>query len=800
MWFLEHESLFGGKRVWLRPGTQQLFGRTKPNGEGKTWPIDNKAVSRQHVTIKVLDILPDAGTKLHTRSQVEITDLSCRQGTVIDGRQTLKSKKNGDGTIEYAKATLDGTEHKIRLAQGYEPFKIYWSPVVFTYASKESKESKARSAQLHALDIKTTTDFVFGKTTHVVTQKRNLPRVLSGLVAGKHIVTDAFLDILLERATPVTDSDFGYVPSPLEESFDEQWPKEDEYMPPTATEPVPRPQEMLRPDALRSEIFANLIFIFLDAKQYGSLHEPITGGDGKALLYEALREGETTVQEYVDYVQSVAGRKKGSRSTNDKLPVITVRLATPSDDAEDWATNFMNGVDRALNQRSMYQNEFLDVILTKDRAALQRPPENAGEAIPDAPESATLRPSPAPGTSSQTPESSAVADELVKSNPRKRTYRAKTTSRFTGFDDYEPPPKIRKTEDTHMEGVQQSVPQATTQPQTQTQTQSRTQSRFAPQSPTHEIVEKEEQMDSLFPAAAEVKRRRAATRAPSPPASVEPEAAPTPPQPRRRGVEALETLQRARQKADKDINVREQTRLRVKEEEERRRADEENLREELDGLDIEQMKNLAVIEEMEMLPRAQRNGDDLRTPAEARAQAKSDRWDPAWNGRKNFKRFRRRGAEQGVTSHKVIVQLEETAQTRSFSGAAFFLEDDEARPRSLQQRMRDAMAAESDSESEQEAGFRGRSRTQSQRPTPAQMDVINVEDSGPDDEEVVEPRTQKSSARTQRVVETQMSEAGAKKRAGGAASEQPATKKGRFTRGDDESDDEETGFRFKRRS
>jgi hypothetical protein len=798
MWFLEHDSLFGGKRIWLRPGTQQLFGRTKPSGEGKTWKIDNKAVSRQHVTIKVLDVLPDAGTKLHTRSQVEITDLSCRQGTIIDGRQTLKSKKNGDGTIEYAKATLDGTEHEIRLAQGYEPFKIYWSPVVFTYASKESKESKARSTQLHALDIKTTTDFVFGKTTHVVTQKRNLPRVLSGLVAGKHIVTEAFLDRVLESATSITDTDFGYVPSPLEESFDEQWPKEDEYMPPTATEPVPRPQEMLRPDALRSGIFANLTFVFLDAKQYSSLQEPITGGDGKALLYEALREGETTVQEYVDYVQSVAGRKKSSRSKNDKLPVITVRLATPSDNAEDWATTFMNGVDRALNQRSMYQNEFLDVILTKDRASLQRPPENTGEAVSDAPESATLRPTPAPGTSSQTPESSALADEPFKSNPRKRIHRAKTTSRFTGFDDYEPPPKIRKTEDTHMEGIQQSVPQTTAQPQTQTQTQTRTQSRFSPQSPAHETIEKEEQMDSLFPAAAEVKRRRAATRAPS--VSVEPEAAPTPPQPRRRGVEALETLQRARQKADKDINVREQTRLRVKEEEERRRADEETLREELDGLDIEQMKNLAVIEEMEILPRTQRNGDNLRTPAEARAQAKSDRWDPAWNGRKNFKRFRRRGAEQGVATHKVIVQLEETPKTNSFSGSVFFLEDEESRPRSLQQRMRDAEAAESDSESEQEAGFRGRSRTQSQRRTEEQMDVVNVEDSGPDDEEVVEPRTQKSSGRTQRVVETQMSEAGAKKRAGGASSKQPATKKGRFTRGGDDSDDEETGFRFKRRS
>ena len=145
------------------------------------------------------------------------------------------------------------------------------------------------------------------------------------------------------------------------------------------------------------------------------------------------------------------------------------------------------------------------------------------------------------------------------------------------------------------------------------------------------------------------------------------------------------------------------------------------------------------------------------------------------------------------------MQLEEMPQTTSFTGA-FFLEDEKSRHRSLQERIRDAEAAESDSESEQEAGFRGRSRTQSQRRTQEQREVINVEDSGPDDEEVIEPRTQKSSGRTQRVVETQMSEAGAKKRAGGAVSQQPATKKGRFTRGDDDSDDEETGFRFKRRS
>ena len=89
MWFLEHESLFGGRRVWLRPGSQQLFGRTKSSEEGKTWRIDNKAVSRQHCIIKVLKVPDDAGSKLHTRSQIEITDLSCRQGTAIDGSRLV---------------------------------------------------------------------------------------------------------------------------------------------------------------------------------------------------------------------------------------------------------------------------------------------------------------------------------------------------------------------------------------------------------------------------------------------------------------------------------------------------------------------------------------------------------------------------------------------------------------------------------------------------------------------------------------------------------------------------------------
>ncbi|KAF1841454.1 uncharacterized protein K460DRAFT_291612 [Cucurbitaria berberidis CBS 394.84] len=798
MWFLEHESLFGGKRVWLRPGSQQLFGRTKSGDgdgtEGKTWKIDNKAVSRKHVMLRVLEQPPEQGTKLHTRSQIEVTDLSCRQGTTIDEKDILKSRKAEDGTITYDKITLQGVEHTVRLAQGYAPFKIVWRPVVFTYASKETREGKARSAQLHALDIKTTTDFQFDKTTHVVSQKRNLPKVLSGLTAGKHIVTGEFLDAIVNVATTSVDEAENYVPSQLEEDFDTWWPKEKEYIPAMSAEPVPQPQELLEPDSSRSEIFSGLTFIFLNDGQYSSLLDPITGGGGKALLYD-VRPGETTVQEYVDFVHGVVGKKKRSSASSSKLPVVTVRLPTYPDAMEEWAAAFVTGVDQALNQRSILQNEFLDVIITKDRGSLQRPPAEVIDIASSAPQPVSTRrsardltPMSQPRVPSQAPEESAPpAEEPARINSRKRIHRPKT-SRFTGFDDYEPPPKKKKVEDTQMEDVQESVvsvaaSQARNAPGTQTQT------RFAPPSPVHDSVEKEEQLDILFPTAAKFKRQREATRAPS--VSVEPEAGGHDQKPKSRGKEAFEKLQRAKAIADnKDINVREHTRLRIKEEEDRRKADEQSLREAVEGIDIAEMKNLAQVEEMDVLPREDRG------MVRGQSQAHGERWNAEWNGRKNFKKFRRRGAEHGVQAHKVIVTLEEAPPKKGFGvGDAFFLEDVEPSSRS-----RDSRRKEVDDSSEPEPGFTRRKRT-------TQTEVINVEDSGPGDEEdpVESARTQRSSGRTQRVVETQVddpqtqTQRGKKRGSSGTAASQPASKRGRVSKRDDDSDEEETGFRFRRR-
>jgi len=810
MWFLEHESLFGGKRVWLRPGSQQLFGRTRagdPDGPAdKTWQIDNKAVSRKHVMLKVMEAPSESGTKLHTRSQIEVTDLSCRQGTTIDEHETLKSQKESDGSITYKKTTLKGTEHSIRLAQGYAPFKVVWRPVVITYASKESRECRTRSAQLHALDIKTSSEFLFDKTTHVVSSKRNLPKVLSGLTAGKHIVTTGFLDAVLKAAKNSIDANNTYEPSKLEEDFDTWWPKEKEYIPPIGAEPVPQPQEKLEPDAARSEVFSGLMFIFLDDGQYNSLLEPITGGGGKALLY-AVRPGETTVQEYVDFVHSVAGKKRRTAGSKEKLPVITVRLPTYPDAMEDWAANFVTGTDQSLGQRSILQNEFLDAIIIKDRSPLQRPPTEmpANPVSTPAPEAVLTRRSIRDATPAsqeavplQVTELSASPTEVVKAEPpktvpRKRIQRPKTTSRFTGFDDYEPPTKKKKAEDASTENVPRSVVDIdVTEAASQAHGTRTSQRQTAPHAFAQDSVDKEEQMDTLFPTAAKFRRERAATRAPSVP--IEATAGEAISESKHKGVEALNRLNRVKAKAEKEINVREHTRLRMEEQEQRRKADEETLREALQGIDITELKNLAKIEEMAIRPRQDRGS--MARDMHSSSQGHTKRWKPEWNGRRNFKKFRRRGAEHGLAPHKVLVPLEEAAPGRGLGvGDAFFLEDMEPLSRSR--------GEADDGSSEPEPGFTRRKRTT--QPS----EVIHVEDSGPEAGEEAGSRTQKSSGRTQRVVETQVDgtqtqiqiQRGRKRGSVAVAVCQPVSKRGRvdISRGDDDSDEEETGFRFRRR-
>jgi nijmegen breakage syndrome protein 1 len=81
------------------------------------------------------------------------------------------------------------------------------------------------------------------------------------------------------------------------------------------------------------------------------------------------------------------------------------------------------------------------------------------------------------------------------------------------------------------------------------------------------------------------------------------------------------------------------------------------------------IRNLTIIETMPV-------GRTTGGPERASRADESSRWDDKWNGRKNFKRFKRRGGEEGgARVRKVIVRLEEAKKRDYGIGEDYWLEE-----------------------------------------------------------------------------------------------------------------------------
>lgn len=170
-------------------------------------------------------------------------------------------------------------------------------------------------------------------------------------------------------------------------------------------------------------------------------------------------------------------------------------------------------------------------------------------------------------------------------------------------------------------------------------------------------------VDSLLPAAAAMKRRRVEIEKNNVSQGIPNEPA--------FGQSLKKEAPEKKRKPKKEVNIQEVVRERREAEEEAARRDEESLRQTLDGMDVDQMKNLALVEEMEVGRRTDR-------PTRPDAQHSSDnRWDEHWNGRKNFKKFRRRGEpNQPRRGQSVIVPLEEVKKKDFGIGDEYWLESD----------------------------------------------------------------------------------------------------------------------------
>lgn len=555
-----------------------------------------------------------------------------------------------------------------------------WIPInlSFSFTPKELRADPytALCNLLGPFDIKILVDYVRDQTTHMVVKKRNTSKGLQALIDGKFIVhNDAFIQALVAAATitPPTEES-GITQSPLEVDWEKNFPGPLEYLPPRGDEPTKKDSSAYSPDPSRQELFDGYIFIFSERRQFETLLAPITAGRGKALLHEVV-PGQTEVNEFVSYVKSVAGEKglgefeDGSEGKG----VVVVRFNPVKNVEIDWFTNFNRNVSLHLDHRLVEQNEFLDAILGNDASALRRPLELEASGV-------VAPPSTAHSQLDENTESAAVPapPPMESSQPSRRGRSRRTvTTRFKGFDSDEDDPlnmnSLPENLTVNVPPVIDSQSQSlfvTQDPEmdiggTQTlhaETQTRSSKKRNTPPINYELDDVEDIMEEIAPVATAMKKRRLAEDVAR---RRRGELTPPPPIPKEKPVPKPQPVK----KVKVEVNVVEVARKQREEAEALARAEREALEIELDGMDIEAIRNLAIVEEMDIR---------RRDPPQRLARAdESDRWDDKWNGRKNFKKFCHRGAVRGRRElGRVIVPLEEVKKKEYGIGDDYWLHGD----------------------------------------------------------------------------------------------------------------------------
>ena len=549
---------------------------------------------------------------------------------------------------------------------------ISWFPVVFTFSFTSRELQTQPLTQLRArfeqLDIKLLTDYHTTLTTHVVSKKRNTAKGLQALINGKYVVTETFLDAVVHAAeTPqgADDSDS----SALELDFDQQWPDAMQHLPPPGGEPVQHPDSAYAPDLARKDIFEGYTFVFYEQAQYNNLLAPITNGGGKA-VFETVTPDRTTVDDFVRFAKSVAG-EKGLGSFEDGSEgrgVVLVRYIPAKGEHVAWYTDFFTGVSLELDHRPIEQSEFLEAILIRDASILRRPLQiESSSQVPESQVAGGSRPESASAVQSLDNEparggtqAQSVQSQEPESSSRRSRMRGPVKRRFAGFDD-DDDIDMDESFSGHVSGrgeppeeegglfVSQEVPPGDNNDPENGRTSQR--KRRISSLPEDDL------MEGIAPAVARFKRQRiergddfasADQDMTSDIASARPE---------------------PKKKVKKEIDVLAVAAQHRREEEARAQAEKDDLAYFPGDVDLSEIRRLNIVEEMEV----------VRAPQGARTRDQDvadGRWNPNWNGMKNFKKFRRRGEATGRQPARVIVSLVEVKNKEFGIGDDYWLEQE----------------------------------------------------------------------------------------------------------------------------
>lgn len=505
--------------------------------------------------------------------------------------------------------------------------------------------------------------YIVDKTTHVVQTKRNTAKGLQALINGKHIVQESFLDALVYAATPSNLENLESL-SPLEADYESSWPDPTDHLPPPGREPIPRPAEAFLPNPDRINVFEGYTFVFGDAGQYQTLCDPINNGHGKTLLYE-VKSGVTTAEDIAEFMRNAAGKKGLGSKREGRGGVVLVRFPARG----QWELDLGDEIAQLTDQRIIEQSEFLDAILENDASPLCRPLPRATEPSQDEPDVAPapepevlaenspqiVRDSqPAIETSQPLPSQAEHSQEEVNLPTRKRRPMArKFTSKVQNFDDgfdMESIPSYPT--ETNALPSQKSPPPIEEEPPMDSQEKPRTQAE-----------EEKDVVSDLLPGANAMKRRReefVQHQKDDPAPDAEPKESPKPKR------QKLDVIEAARKRREEEEHAQRQ----------RREEEQATMQETLKDMTVDEMKNLAIVEDMPMPVRERR--------PQAAEENESNRWDDRWNGRKNFKKFRRKGDPDAPRRRvrTVMVPLEEVKRKDFGIGDHYWVggDDDDETP------------------------------------------------------------------------------------------------------------------------
>ncbi|KAK8016729.1 FHA domain-containing protein [Apiospora rasikravindrae] len=669
MWLLENEGeALEGKRLWLRPGKRYLFGRTvaEPGQLAIKGPKAN-TVSRKHVTIQVDPVKEGDSQSLSSRSKVTIEDLCSKLGTTVN-----EHKIKGETHV------INQDSNILQMGSFPYRFKITWFPVVLSYSftKKQLQEDPLGKLRqnLEQLDIKFISEYDVRQTTHVVSRKRNTSKGLQALINGRHIVDYTFPDAIVAAASPQRSED-GVDRSILESDFDGNWPVAMQHLPAAGNEPNSRPPQAFAPNSARAELFEGYTFLFYDRGQYDSLLGPITNGKGKA-LFENVVPHETTPDDFMRRVRGLAGEKGAGDGGNEGRGAVVVKflpLAPTSEDIQQWYSEFQAAVAVELDYRMIDQKEFLDAILGSDASVLRRPPEVAAPKPQQPPQQPPVQ----SRSTSQAPTDADAEGSGFGSQPsmlRRRPVRA-VASRFKGFV------KDNSSDDERQDSVADTTSASVAVPESAAESQGL----FVPQ----DVAADEPEQPAPMPLRSQRKR-------PAPPMDPIEEYAPAAAQLKRRRLEAGEDpaprpYQSAKTTAERpaakskgfprtakkvqEIDILELAGKHREEEDARAAAERAELRLAPEDLDLAEIRRLQIEEPMEL-----RQAAPL---VRSRDQDIADgRWDPRWNGLRNYKRFQPKGAVGAARPpQRIIVGCDEVKAKTAGIGDNYWLEDNDTQRR-----------------------------------------------------------------------------------------------------------------------